>query len=115
MIKTNPSLRRWRVIEVVSRTGARTRHVYGHDAANNAGRASSAIKDFDRKTMTVTTRSGKTYRLVGAPGNARIGETAWQQWCKKNAVVSEVDVTDEYFNIDQLFAKQPNGAPGSNR
>ncbi len=115
MTKTNPSLRRWRVIEVVSRSGTRTRHVYGHDVANNSGRASSPIKDFDRKTMIVTTRSGQTYKLVGVPGNARIGETAWQQWCKENAVVSEVDVTDEYFSIDQLFAKQPDGSPGSRR
>ena len=55
--------------------------------------------------MTATTRSGRSYQLVGAPGNARIGEYAWQNWCSKNEVVSEVDVTDEYFSIDKLFTK----------
>lgn len=102
---SNPSLRRWRVIEVVALNGTRSRHVYGHDVANSTGRASSAIKDFDRETMTVTTRSGRTYQLVGAPGNARIGEHAWQSWCDKAGVVSEMDVTSEYFSIDILFNK----------
>ena len=92
-------------MEVVSRNGTRSRHVYGHDVANGTGRASSAIKEFDRETMTATTRSGRSYQLVGAPGNARIGEYAWQNWCSKNEVVSEVDVTDEYFSIDKLFTK----------
>jgi hypothetical protein len=101
----NPSLRRWRVIEVVSKSGTRSRHVYGHDAANSTGRASSAIKEFNRETMTVTTRSGRTYQLVGAPGKARIGEHAWQSWCDKAGVVSEMDVTSEYFSIDSLFNK----------
>ena len=105
----NPSLRRWRVIEVVSLNGTRSRHVYGHDVTNDAGRASSAIKKFDWETMTVTTQSGRNYKLVGAPGNARSGEYAWQNWCSVNVVVSEVDVTNEYFSIDKLFTNNPHG------
>lgn len=99
----NPSLRRWRVVEVVAQNGARSRHVIGHDITNDAGRASTAIKDFDWETMTVTTQSGRTYKLVGAPGNARSGEYAWQNWCRINGVTSEVDVTNQYFSIDRLF------------
>lgn len=98
----NPALRRWRVMEVVLR-GTRSHHVYGHDVTNNTGRASSAIKEFDRETMTVTTRSGRNYSLVGAPGNARIGEYAWQNWCNLNEVTSELDVTNQYFCADKLF------------
>jgi hypothetical protein len=105
----SPSLRRWRVVEVVSPNGIRSRHVYGHDVANDAGRASSAIKEFDWETMTVTTQSGRNYKLVGAPGNARSGEYAWRNWCNNNVIVSELDVTDEYFSIDKLFPQ--NGAP----
>lgn len=105
MTDENPSLRRWRIIEVVSGNGTCSRHVYGHDVANSTGRASSAIKEFDRETMTVTTRSGRNYSLLGAPGKARIGEYAWQNWCKKNGIVSEVDVTHEYFSIDSLFGR----------
>lgn len=99
----DPSLRRWRVVEVVTQNGTRSRHVYGHDVTNDAGRASTAIKEFDLQTMTVTTRSGRTYKLMGAPGNARSGECAWQNWCRANGVTSEVDVTSHYFSVDNLL------------
>lgn len=101
----DPSLRRWRVMEVVSQGSARSRHVYGHDVTNDAGRASTAIKVFDHATMTATTYSGRNYKLTGAPGNSRSGEVAWKNWCSINGVVSETDVTHEYFDSDQLFAK----------
>ena len=101
----SPELRRWRVMEVVSQKGTRSRHVWGHDVANDAGRASSGIKAFDLEAMTATTHSGRVYKLVGAPGKARSGERAWQDWCSVNGVVSAVDVTAEYFNADQLFGK----------
>lgn len=107
----DPSLRRWRVKEVVSRNGTTSRHVYGHDVANDTGRASSAINEFDREAMTATTQSGRNYKLLGAPGNARSGECAWQNWCSINGVVSEVDVTNEYFSIDELFSNHPHGIP----
>lgn len=99
----NPSLRRWRVKEVVSRNGNRSRHVYGHDVTNDAGRASSSIHVFDHESMTATTQSGSNYKLVGAPGYARNGEHVWKNWCSINEVVSEVDVTDQYFRADKLF------------
>lgn len=99
-----PSLRRWRVIEVVSRTGTLSRHLYGHDVTNNAGRVSSAIQEFDLEAMTATTRSGRNYRLLGAPGSSRIGEYAWQDWCNKNGATPKSDVTDQYFSVDKLFS-----------
>ncbi len=101
----SPALRRWRVMEVVSKKGTRSRHVWGHDVANDAGRASSGIKEFDMEAMTATTHSGRVYKLVGAPGKARSGERAWQGWCRVNDVVSAKDVTAEYFDEDQLFAR----------
>src|SRR5271169_5031231 len=57
----NPSLRRWRVIEVVLQNGSRSRHVWGHDVTNDAGRASSAIREFNLETMTVVTLSSRIY------------------------------------------------------
>jgi len=102
----SPSVRRWRVMEVVSENGKRSRHIWGHDVANDAGRASSGIKEFNQEAMTATTHSGRVYTLVGAPGKARSGERAWQDWCTVNNVVSAVDVTAEYFNGDLLFTKQ---------
>lgn len=94
------TLRRWRVMEVESKNGARTRHVLGHDVTNNLGRASSPIEAFDLENMTVTSRSGKIYNLVGLPGNSKLGTSAWQKWSKDNGVVAELDVTNEYFNVD---------------
>jgi hypothetical protein len=100
----NPSLRRWRVMEVVLQNGSCSRHVWGHDITNEAGRASSAIKQFNREDMTATTHSGRIYKLLGPPGNASRGEYAWQNWCRINGVVSESDVTGEYFLIDEWLA-----------
>lgn len=96
------SLRRWRVMEIETKDGTRTRHVWGHDVKNGLGRASSPIKEFDLDSLTATTRSGSVYRLVGVPGNSRLGKGAWSNWCKDNGVVSELDVTNEYLNVDQL-------------
>lgn len=101
----SPALRRWRVMEVVSKNGTRSRHVWGHDVANDAGRASSGIKKFDIEAMTATTHSGRVYKLVGVPGKARSGEHAWQHWCTVNEVVSAVDVTAEYFDIGHMLAQ----------
>jgi hypothetical protein len=102
----SPVLRRWRVIEVITHDGKCTRHVYGHDVTNGAGRASSSIKEFDLETMTVITKSGKSYRLVGLPGRSRVGDFVWKHWCSNYGVISELDVTREYFRPDALFAKQ---------
>ena len=101
----DPLLRRWRVKEVVLPNGTRSRHVYGHDVANDIGRSSTAIMKFDIHTMTATTQSGRIYKLAGAPGNAILGERTWREWCESHGVVTEADVTHEYFDEDQLFAK----------
>lgn len=95
-------MRRWRVMEVEVRDGTRSRHVWGHDVRHSLGRASSPIIEFDLDAMTAITRSGRNYRLLGVPGNSRLGKGAWSNWCRENAVVSESDVTHEYFDVDQL-------------
>jgi hypothetical protein len=96
------ALRRWRVIEIELPDGTRSRHVWGHDTKNGLGRATSPIREFDRDAMTAITRSGNNYRLIGLPGNSRLGKDAWRRWCSENMVVSQTDVTDEYLNIEQL-------------
>jgi hypothetical protein len=99
----NVSLRRWRVIEIVSPDGVRSRHIWGHDVTNNLGRATSAILEFNLETMTATTtRSGKVYWLIGLPGNSRLGRAAWRKWCDDNRIVNETDVTNEYLNVNQV-------------
>ncbi len=107
-----PTLRRWRVMVVVSRNGNSTRHVYGHDVTSDSGVVSSAIGSYDLATMTATTRSGSQYRLVGVPGRSRMGEYVWEKWCRLNGIVSQVDVTEEYFNANLFFSKVREGDKG---
>ena len=101
------TMRRWRVIEVEAPDGTRSRHVCGHDVKNDRGLTSSPIVEFNLEAMIAISRSGSNYKLVGLPGNSRLGKGAWSRWCRHNAVVSEVDVTNEYLNTDQLSAIDP--------
>lgn len=89
-------------MEIEAPDGIRSRHAWGHDVTNNLGRASSPIASFDKDSMTATTRSGKEYTLVGLPGNSKLGRSAWRKWCRENGIVSEVDVTDQYLNVNQV-------------
>jgi hypothetical protein len=94
------------VVEVTTQSGARTRHVSGHDTAIDEGRASGAIVAFDLQTMTATTASGVCFRLVGLPGNSRKAQEVWEQWCSEQGVVSERDVTNDYMDPDDVSTRQ---------
>ena len=93
-------LHRWRVMEAVSPGDIRTRHVCGQNPTGSFGISTSAIQEFDPVAMTVKTRSGKTYTLVGLPDKSRLGEAAWRKWCNDNGIVAELDVTSDYVNVD---------------
>jgi hypothetical protein len=95
------TLRRWCVMEITTKQGARSHHVHGHDVTNNFARTSSAIGDFDAHNMTVSTRSGRLYKLLGLPGNYPAGKPAWDAWCNSNGITSQIDVTDQYLDIDK--------------
>ena len=110
-------LRRWRVMEIETPDGVCSRHVCGHDAKNSRGRASSPIIEFNQDSMTVTTRSGSVYKLIGLPGNSRLGRSAWHRWCRDNdnVIASQADVTSQYMDIDNLSTgefKKINNAAG---
>jgi hypothetical protein len=92
----------WRVMEAVSPGDIRTRHVCGQNASNSFGISTSAIQEFDPVAMTVKTRSGKTYTLVGLPDNSHLGEAAWGKWCNDNGIVARQDVTSDYLNVDPV-------------
>jgi hypothetical protein len=96
------TLRRWSVLEITTKQGKSSRHVHGHDVTNNFARTSSAIGEFDAHNMTVTTRSGRLYKLVGLPGNYPAGKPAWDAWCSSNNIGAQVDVTDDYLDIDKF-------------
>ncbi len=100
------TLRRWKVVAVVAQGGKRSRHVWGHDLALDEGRVSDAIVDFDMKSMTVTTASGAKYRLGGLPGQSRKAQPVWDEWCRVNEVVAEVDVTNDYMDPEDVSTRQ---------
>ncbi len=91
------SLLQWRVMEVVTPSGARSRHVWGHNIANSQGRASTAIVAFDSATMTATTASGSLYILMDQPGDSPSGKAAWEKWRSERKIISESDVSSEYL------------------
>ena len=93
-------LQRWRVFEAVWPGNTRTRHVCGQDPSASIGISTSAIQEFDPVSMTVKTRSGKTYALVGFPDNSPLAEGAWRKWSNDNRIVAVQDVTSEYVNVD---------------
>jgi hypothetical protein len=90
----------WRVMEAVSSGDVRTCHVCGQNAAGDTGISTSAIQEFDVANMTVKTISGKTYLLIGLPDNSRLGDGAWQKWCKDNGIAAQRDVTNDYVKVD---------------
>lgn len=100
------TLRRWSVVAVATRNGARSRHVWGHDIAADEGRVSDAIKDFALETMTITTISGARYRLGGLPANSRKAQPVWEEWCRAHDVIAEVDVTNDYMDPDDVSTRQ---------
>lgn len=87
-------------MEAVSSGGIRTRHVCGENAAGSFGISTSAIQEFNRVAMTVKTRSGRTYTLVGPSDNSSLGDGAWRKWCNDNGTVADRDVTSDHLNVD---------------
>lgn len=96
------TLRRWKVYEVEDAGGQVSRHVCGHDVTQDVGRATSAIANFDRNAMVVTTQSGSRYRLQGLPGDSRLADKAWRKWCGDNRVLRQRDVTREYLDVSKV-------------
>ena len=100
------TLRRWQVVMVVTQSGGRTRHAWGHYVANDRGLVSSAIVDFKLETMTITTASGSQYRLAGLPGLSKKGQPVWEEWCRAHEVIAERDVTNDYMDPDDVSTRQ---------
>lgn len=92
----NEWLRSWAVFELlVPKLGERTQHVAG-DVSDGSGRVSSPLVAIDEATRSVVTRSGRVYRLVGAPGFGLEGEYVWQQWLSVADARDVEDVTADF-------------------
>lgn len=84
-------------VRYLTRGGARTRYVYGHDMTTDEGRVSSAIIDFKMESMTVTTASGSRYRLTGLPGHSKKAQALWDEWCRTH-LAAQRDVSNDYIS-----------------
>ena len=95
--ETKVQMSMWSVREVSSPfLEETTQHLVG--VVDGLGRVCSPIQEFDRETMTVTTRSGKLYELIGPPGDGVDSQYVFGQWCDMNQIDDVTDVTDEYWD-----------------
>jgi hypothetical protein len=85
-IESQPSVRlvRWQIFELPDGS----RHFCGYHAGPSVheGRVSSAIERFSPDTMTGITRSGRSYRLEGPPGEDEDAEYVKRAWLRHNGV-----------------------------
>jgi hypothetical protein len=87
----------WSVREVgFGQETDRSRHLVGYIPSKGTGRVTSAIQQFDPKSMTIKTRSGRIYHLKGHPGFNDDVEYVWLQWKSLNGAQEASDVTSQY-------------------
>ena len=88
----------WKIYEVESESSPKkTKHFVGYNLTEREGRVSSHIVEFDPKTMTGRTKSGRVYKLVGNSGTSSDGSYVWSRWCTINEVTSVEEVHFENF------------------
>lgn len=89
------TLRQWQIFEVkFPQKLNRTRHFVGYSVGDRAGQISSAIQQFDLKTMRGITESGRVYQLLGLPGCNADADYTWSRWKSICSITDVVDVTD---------------------
>lgn len=86
------SIIRWRVLQ----TDVGSRHLVGFNSEAVEGRVSTAIVEFDAGNRTVTTASGRLYRLVGPAAYDSDGDWVWGLWSRRNNVGATEDVSSFY-------------------
>lgn len=66
------------------------------------GRVSSAIVEWNPETQIGTTRSGRTYHLVGDAAMSPVGSRLFEQWLNMYGDITHVtNVTHEYDGSNQ--------------
>jgi hypothetical protein len=90
-IEPEIELHLWKVLEADG-----SRHFVGYSYNGQEGRVSSAITMYNRARRLGTTKSGRKYKLVGAPGFHEDADYVWGRWSKLNGINNVKDVTNEY-------------------
>lgn len=87
----------------------------GYDIATGYGRASTPVQAFDAARAEVTTRSGRIYRLVEAPGYDSDGEYVFRSWLGRFLTDSNhCDVSSEYWDAMRAAEPAPTSGPNGN-
>lgn len=66
----------------------------------------SAIAERRLRSGEVVTKSGRLYKLAGAPGANMDALYVWGRWSEANRVQKETDVSEEYY-AEMLESETP--------
>lgn len=93
------TLRDWAVFEVPLHGPGQpwTRHLAGWSCEDQQGQVCSPVQQFDPRTGSCLTESGRVYRLKGRPGLNADAEYVWNRWKRIASITAERDVTKEVF------------------
>jgi hypothetical protein len=90
----------WRLVQVHSPDGRRTRHLVGR--VDREGRVCSAIVELDAPGMRMTTESGRVYQLEGPPGRDWDGEYVFGRWKAAIGATHTRDLTRALMRLRQM-------------
>jgi len=78
------TLSHWGAFEVlVPELGEPTVHIVGINARSGEGRVTSPVAGVNEENRSVTTSTGRIYRLHGAPGITERGRYVWSRWVEQ--------------------------------
>lgn len=90
-----------------------TRHLAGWSREDQHGQVCSAIQQFDPRTGTCLTESGRVYLLKGRPGMTADAQYVWNRWKRIASVTEERNVTKETFDAIQAAQAASRAEQGS--
>lgn len=96
-------LSRWRIFRCEFEDGTTSDHAVGYCGS---GRVTSAIAERRLRSGEVVTKSGRLYKLAGAPGANMDALYVWGRWSEANRVQKETDVSEEYY-AEMLESETP--------
>ncbi|MGH8085306.1 MAG: hypothetical protein ACREPV_08510 [Lysobacter sp.] len=104
----------WRVMRLEA-GGSQYDVLVGYDIATGCGRASTPVQAFDATRAEATSRSGRLYRLVGAPSYNSDAEYVFRSWLGRFLTDSNhSDVSQEYWDaISSTIPSSPATTKGN--
>lgn len=106
------TLRDWAAFEVPLHGSDQpwTRHLAGWSCEDQQGQVRSRVEQFDPRTGSFLTESGRVYRLAGRPGLNADAEYVWNRWKRIASLSEEREVTKEV--ADALRAARKGAGDG---